>query len=95
MGTRNSVSTALLLAAAAKRNRSFSSRRRVMASTGPSLRDTQVLQANLDELLHAHNQANNALTKIDDQEPEDICGTGNKVARQTNWDYPPHRKKNS
>jgi hypothetical protein len=36
-----------------------------------------------------------ALTKIDDQEPEDICGTGNKVARQTNWDYPPHRKKNS
>ena len=54
-----------------------------------------MLQANLDELLHAHNQANNALTKIDDQEPEDICGTGNKVARQTNWDYPPHRKKNS
>jgi len=60
------------MAAAAKRNRSFSSRRRVMASTAPSLRDTHALQAKLDELLHAHNQANNALTKIDDQEPEDI-----------------------
>jgi low affinity Fe/Cu permease len=35
-------------------------------------RDTQALQAKLDELLHAHSQANNALTKIDDQEPEDI-----------------------
>jgi low affinity Fe/Cu permease len=32
-------------------------------------RDTQALQAKLDELLHAHSQA---LTKIDDQEPEDI-----------------------
>ena len=84
------------MAAAAKRNRSFlrvdeSWHRRVLRS----LRDTQALQAKLDELLHAHNQANNALTKIDDQEPEDICGTGNKVARQTNWDHPPHRKKNS
>ena len=28
--------------------------------------------AKLDELLHAHSQANNALTKIDDEEPEDI-----------------------
>jgi low affinity Fe/Cu permease len=35
-------------------------------------RDTQALQAKLDELLHAHSQANNSLTKIDDQEPEDI-----------------------
>jgi len=35
-------------------------------------RDTQALQAKLDELLHAHSQANDALTKIDDQEPEDI-----------------------
>ena len=35
-------------------------------------RDTQALQAKLDELLHAHSQANNALTKIDDQEPEEI-----------------------
>ena len=35
-------------------------------------RDTQALQAKNDELLHASNQANNALTKIDDQEHEDI-----------------------
>ena len=35
-------------------------------------RDTQALQAKLDELLHAHSQANNAITKIDDEEPEDI-----------------------
>jgi len=35
-------------------------------------RDTQALQAKLDELLHAQIHANNALTKIDDQEPEDI-----------------------
>ena len=35
-------------------------------------RDTQALQAKLDELLHAHSQANNALTKIDDKEPEEI-----------------------
>ena len=34
-------------------------------------RDTQALQAKLDELLHAHGQANNALTKIDDKEPRD------------------------
>jgi low affinity Fe/Cu permease len=36
-------------------------------------RDTQAMQAKLDELLHAHGRANNALTKIDDQEPEDIA----------------------
>jgi low affinity Fe/Cu permease len=35
-------------------------------------RDTQALQAKLDELLHVQSRANNALTKIDDQEPEDI-----------------------
>jgi low affinity Fe/Cu permease len=35
-------------------------------------RDTQALQAKLDELLHAHSQASNALTKIDDEEPENI-----------------------
>jgi low affinity Fe/Cu permease len=35
-------------------------------------RDTQALQAKLDEPLHAHSQANNSLTKIDDEEPEDI-----------------------
>ena len=35
-------------------------------------RDTQALQAKIDELLHAHGQADNALTKIDEKEPEDI-----------------------
>ena len=35
-------------------------------------RDTQGLQAKLDELLHAHSHANSALTKIDDKEPEEI-----------------------
>jgi low affinity Fe/Cu permease len=35
-------------------------------------RDTQALQAKIDELLHAPSQANNALTKIDEKEPEDI-----------------------
>jgi low affinity Fe/Cu permease len=35
-------------------------------------RDTQALQAKMDELLHAHAQANNAMTKIDENEPEDI-----------------------
>jgi low affinity Fe/Cu permease len=35
-------------------------------------RDTQAIQAKLDELLHAHNQARNGLTHIDEKEPEDI-----------------------
>src|SRR4029077_7434050 len=35
-------------------------------------RDTQALQAKLDELLHAHGRADNAMTKIDEKEPEDI-----------------------
>jgi low affinity Fe/Cu permease len=35
-------------------------------------RDTQALQAKLDELLHAHGRADNALTRIDEKEPEDI-----------------------
>lgn len=35
-------------------------------------RDTQAIQAKLDELLHAHNRASNALTHVDDEEPEDI-----------------------
>jgi low affinity Fe/Cu permease len=35
-------------------------------------RDTQALQAKLDELLHAQASADNALTKIAEQEPEDI-----------------------
>jgi low affinity Fe/Cu permease len=35
-------------------------------------RDTQALQAKLDELLHAQRGADNALTRIDEKEPEDI-----------------------
>jgi low affinity Fe/Cu permease len=35
-------------------------------------RDTQAIQAKLDELLHAQGQANNHLTQIDEEEPEDI-----------------------
>jgi low affinity Fe/Cu permease len=34
-------------------------------------RDTQALQAKLDELLHVQRGAN-ALTRIDEKEPEDI-----------------------
>ena len=35
-------------------------------------RDTQAIQAKLDELLHAQSQARNSMTRIDDKEPEDI-----------------------
>ena len=35
-------------------------------------RDTQAIHAKLDELLHAQKAASNALTHIDDEEPEDI-----------------------
>jgi low affinity Fe/Cu permease len=35
-------------------------------------RDTQALQAKLDELLHAHGRADNSMTRIDDKEPEEI-----------------------
>ena len=35
-------------------------------------RDTQAIQAKLDELLHAQARASNHLTHIDKQEPEDI-----------------------
>jgi hypothetical protein len=35
-------------------------------------RDTQALHAKLDELLHAAGHARNELTKIDNEEPEDI-----------------------
>jgi low affinity Fe/Cu permease len=35
-------------------------------------RDTQAIQAKLDELLHAHSQARNELTHIDEREPEEI-----------------------
>jgi low affinity Fe/Cu permease len=35
-------------------------------------RDTQAMQAKLDELLHALSRANNAMTRIDEAQPEDI-----------------------
>jgi low affinity Fe/Cu permease len=35
-------------------------------------RDTLSIQAKLDELLHAHKLASNAMTRIDEEEPEDI-----------------------
>jgi low affinity Fe/Cu permease len=35
-------------------------------------RDTQAIQAKLDELLHAQARARNGLTHIDEEEPEDI-----------------------
>ena len=42
-------------------------------------RDTQALQAKIDELLHANAQADSAMTKIDENEPEDIERLGTKV----------------
>jgi low affinity Fe/Cu permease len=36
-------------------------------------RDTQAIQAKLDELLHAQARARNKLTHIDEEEPEDIA----------------------
>jgi len=35
-------------------------------------RDTQAIHAKLDELLHVHGEARNALTRLDDEEPEEI-----------------------
>ena len=35
-------------------------------------RDTQAIQAKLDELIHAQSRASNAMTRIDDEQPEDI-----------------------
>ena len=35
-------------------------------------RDTQAIHAKLDELLHAQNRARNSMTRIDDEQPEDI-----------------------
>ena len=35
-------------------------------------RDTQALHAKLDELLHVHGKASNALTRLDDKEPEEV-----------------------
>jgi low affinity Fe/Cu permease len=44
-------------------------------------RDTQSIQAKLDELLHAHSMASNAMTRLDEEEPEEI-ERQRKVARQ-------------
>jgi low affinity Fe/Cu permease len=35
-------------------------------------RDTQAVHAKLDELLHAQESAKNSMTRIDDEQPEDI-----------------------
>lgn len=35
-------------------------------------RDTQAIHAKLDELLHAHGDAKNEITHLDEQEPEQI-----------------------
>jgi low affinity Fe/Cu permease len=35
-------------------------------------RDTQAIQGKLDELLRVHGAARNELTKLDQQEPEEI-----------------------
>lgn len=35
-------------------------------------RDTQAIHAKLDELLHAHGDAKNKITQIDEKEPEQI-----------------------
>ena len=35
-------------------------------------RDTQAVHAKLDELLHAQSRASNSMTRIDDEQPEDI-----------------------
>lgn len=35
-------------------------------------RDTQAIHAKLDELLHAEGRARNSITRIDDEEPEEI-----------------------
>jgi low affinity Fe/Cu permease len=35
-------------------------------------RDTQAVHAKLDELLHAQSRASNAMTRIDEEQPEDI-----------------------
>ena len=35
-------------------------------------RDTQAIQAKLDELIRSHGPASNALAGVDDREPEDI-----------------------
>jgi low affinity Fe/Cu permease len=45
-------------------------------------RDTQAIHAKLDELLHVQAAARDALTRIDDEEPEDIERHREKARRQ-------------
>jgi hypothetical protein len=46
-------------------------------------RDTQALQAKIDELLQAQSRADSSLTKIDDKEPEDISVYEPRPAQRT------------
>jgi low affinity Fe/Cu permease len=46
-------------------------------------RDTQAIQAKLDELLRVQDGARTDLTKIDDQQPEQIELIGIKLGRKT------------
>jgi low affinity Fe/Cu permease len=45
-------------------------------------RDTQAIHAKLDELLHVQAAARDALTRIDDEEPEDIERHREEARRQ-------------
>jgi low affinity Fe/Cu permease len=45
-------------------------------------RDTQAIHAKLDELLHVQAAARDALTRIDDEEPEDIERHREQARRQ-------------
>lgn len=45
-------------------------------------RDTQAIQAKLDELLHAHSGASNMLMHIDEQEPEDIAKARERARKE-------------
>jgi low affinity Fe/Cu permease len=45
-------------------------------------RDTQAIQAKLDELLHAQSQARDSLTHIDEEEPEDIARHREEARKQ-------------
>ena len=46
-------------------------------------RDTQAIHAKLDEILHAMGDARNELTKLDEEEPEEIERSANTCARTT------------
>jgi len=46
-------------------------------------RDTQAIHAKLDELLKTHPNASNKLTRIDDEEPEEIESYRGRETRKT------------